>query len=492
MVSLKPVNCAYTFMKAKRSFEAKAGGTPVENLFIKFKECQGETFNNIVTAVGTAGVAPIFIIHNPLANEDDNTKKYTAARQPISAIITLGAQVPIMKAYNEWIERMAVKHHFDKCDLAAAPTKAYLKDGIKQDYIDYLYKKSINDPEAIAISENFKTPKEVKEYLFQRRKYQAFYDELKFLRESVRNNNPPEYLAKSFRKNGHIKVDDLISCKDIKLSTKELIEEYFKDKFNVEFGTDIKLNDKVKIDSMDSFKQKIVKNALKEAGIEFTKENKKELKQIIKDKASGRAKYNVSSHLIKEARIKLYSHKIYIKAKAEMAEYIKQLTLQDLPKEEFEKQAMKKNDEILNRLYKHAQSLVDKAPYEMPKGQNCNSWNINNISLTKQEAITLVEKLKNKVESKDKNERLIKHLRTSEGTTFKELYKSVQVKQWLKARINNSEKYLSDFKQKSGIVVGLAILPFTCGILNWAYPRIMDEWFPHLSKKPAPDAKEAK
>ena len=128
----------------------------------------------------------------------------------------------------------------------------------------------------------------------------------------------------------------------------------------------------------------------------------------------------------------------------------------------------------------------------MPKGQNCNSWNINNISLTKQEAITLVEKLKNKVESKDKNERLIKHLRTSEGTTFKELYKSVQVKQWLKARINNSEKYLSDFKQKSGIVVGLAILPFTCGILNWAYPRIMDEWFPHLSKKPAPDAKEAK
>ena len=51
-----------------------------------------------------------------------------------------------------------------------------------------------------------------------------------------------------------------------------------------------------------------------------------------------------------------------------------------------------------------------------------------------------------------------------------------------------------DFKQKSGLVVGLAILPFTCGLLNWAYPRIMEEWFPNLahSKKANNQQKEVK
>lgn len=40
------------------------------------------------------------------------------------------------------------------------------------------------------------------------------------------------------------------------------------------------------------------------------------------------------------------------------------------------------------------------------------------------------------------------------------------------------------FKKILGIVLSLIILPFSCGLLNWAYPRIMKKCFPNLCKKP--------
>ena len=34
-----------------------------------------------------------------------------------------------------------------------------------------------------------------------------------------------------------------------------------------------------------------------------------------------------------------------------------------------------------------------------------------------------------------------------------------------------------------GLVVTLATLPITCGLLNWAYPRIMEYIMPEMSAK---------
>ena len=99
-----------------------------EKAMVTANKWQGEHFNNAVTAIGTAGVAPIFIINNPLAKEDKATKKYTAARQPISAIITLAGQVPIMMAYNRMLDKYVTEHRLDRCDLHAAPPLSYYKD----------------------------------------------------------------------------------------------------------------------------------------------------------------------------------------------------------------------------------------------------------------------------------------------------------------------------------------------------------------------------
>ena len=112
----------------KKAAEARVDLSSVgwgEKSLIYANQWQGEHFNNGVTAVGTAFIAPIFIINNPLAKEDLDTKKYTAARQPISAFITLAGQVPVMMAYNKMLDNYVTEHRLDRCDLHAAPPKSY-------------------------------------------------------------------------------------------------------------------------------------------------------------------------------------------------------------------------------------------------------------------------------------------------------------------------------------------------------------------------------
>ena len=80
------------------------------------------------------------------------------------------------------------------------------------------------------------------------------------------------------------------------------------------------------------------------------------------------------------------------------------------------------------------------------------------------------------------------------GQTMEDVEASVKVRKWLRAEINRREGVFKNFKKLSGLIFGLAILPFTCGLLNWAYPRFMEKFFPELcdAKKQAHAAKEAK
>ena len=473
----KAFNRGYVYGRASASNVSSADAKWYEAALIKFKECQGETFNNLVTAVGTAGVAPIFIIHNPLAKEDKQTKEYTAARQPISAIITLGAQVPIMDAYNKALEYAATRYHFDKCDLSAAPPQSYLKNGIKHLYKDYIYQCAINgiEPE--------KKKAKMKEFYYQL-KDEAFYRELKNLRESARNGNVPEYLAKSMTADGHIKIEDMISPKDLKDAERQLLEHYFKEVFGLDVA-DLGLGEKKKVDSLDALKKKAVKQAFKEKNIDIDKNLIKTIKTFINENVDEVARMNVEEHLRRQAKVKVYSSNLYRKAKEELAEYQRKLIVEKVPNNEFQRLMKIKNDELFEGLRKHAEQLRETAPKSVPEGS---------LILDAAEADTLYNKINTKLTMGSADDKLIRHLRTSEGSTFDELLKSVQIKKWLTTRINKSEKYLSKKKKKSGLVVGLAILPFTCGLLNWAYPRIMEEWFPNLAhaKSASSEKKEAK
>lgn len=54
-----------------------------------------------------------------------------------------------------------------------------------------------------------------------------------------------------------------------------------------------------------------------------------------------------------------------------------------------------------------------------------------------------------------------------------------------------TKKHIEGVKRISTLVVALAMLPITCSLLNWIYPRFMDAVFPNLSnKKHGNEAKE--
>lgn len=83
-------------------------------ILTKLGQNNGEALNIIVTAIGTALVAPFFIAFNPLSKEDKDTKIYSAMRQPISAVIAVGSQLGITSQFNKWVKNLAAK---DKIDM---------------------------------------------------------------------------------------------------------------------------------------------------------------------------------------------------------------------------------------------------------------------------------------------------------------------------------------------------------------------------------------
>ena len=80
----------------------------------------------------------------------------------------------------------------------------------------------------------------------------------------------------------------------------------------------------------------------------------------------------------------------------------------------------------------------------------------------------------------------VKHL----GNTFEEIKHNTKVKKLVRGRNSDAKRVFKTMNTQLGLIVTLATLPITCGILNWAYPRIMEKIMPEMSaKKKANDIK---
>ena len=536
--SIKPINFGpYITTKAKVTTNyliRKANDAKVDTKGLKWFEramvasnrFQGEHFNNIVTAVGTAGVAPIFIINNPLAKEDINTKKYTAARQPISAVITLAGQVPIMMAYNKMLDDYVTKHRLDRCDLHAAPTRGFFKDAINGETREFLLK----HPE-LAQEMNKADIQFVKDLIYDKKKNSAFYEELDNVRKIVHSLGKGESLAdakpgtlksviaKCLDQNNDFKIESLISPADYDFAEKQLIQEYMKDKHKIisdeKTGKIIQIGDtkiedthlQKEIKKLSDLRKGAIKKLLKANGIEISKEEFAALKagltpDIIKEQAIK----NVEAEILTKAKIKFNFAKMAKEAKAVLLDYKAELMKQGKSEAEIIAMIEEKNYQLFNDFIAKAKEILKNAPAKVPAGDS---------SLDAREAKILVGKLQARLETvidptnenlslRDKlrkmiyncfdGETKIKFLKTENRETLEQTIKDQKAKKWLTARINNSQKVMKNFKQISGLIVGLCILPITCGVLNWAYPRIMEEFFPklaHAKSKPA-ETKEAK
>lgn len=491
-----------------------------EKAMVTANKWQGEHFNNAVTAIGTAGVAPIFIINNPLAKEDKATKKYTAARQPISAVITLAGQVPIMMAYNRMLDKYVTEHRLDRCDLHAAPPLSYYKDLVNSQTRKFL----LENPELMGeLSKD--DIRYIKSLYYDKEKNNAFFDELRKIRTFIHSSEPlPKEgkskartlynaLAKCIDNDKKFNIDYLISPNDYEFAEKQILQNYMANNHDIVFnekgkivkinGKDIESHLQKEIKTVSDLKKGGVKKILKDFGLEIGKDEYKALKRAITpDVIKEQAKSNVENEIKTKAKIKFQFAQLAREAKKALMLHKLGIMKQGLSDAEIAAEMERKNYELFEGLVNKAKVIFENAPEDVPKGSS---------ELRKREAQILFDKLKDKLENapnpskKDSlktREKLkalvydcfdgeikVEFLKTDGRETLEDTIKDQQAKKWLTTRINNSQKVLKNFKQISGLIVGLGILPITCGVLNWAYPRIMEEFFPKLAHAKAETAK---
>ena len=69
------------------------------------------------------------------------------------------------------------------------------------------------------------------------------------------------------------------------------------------------------------------------------------------------------------------------------------------------------------------------------------------------------------------------------GDNYEEVLHNVKVKKLVRSRTSDARRVFKTKNTQLGLIVTLATLPFTCGFLNWVYPRIMEKIMPEMSAK---------
>lgn len=103
-----------------------------------------EIKNAVIAAIGTGIIAPIVILLSPgKGDKQDKDKKFLQAlRQPLSAALAFGFQVPTTAAINEWVDGFAYekKSKFFRDDVIGdlIPTEKYIAKNIDDNEIEAL------------------------------------------------------------------------------------------------------------------------------------------------------------------------------------------------------------------------------------------------------------------------------------------------------------------------------------------------------------------
>lgn len=350
----------------------------------------GEALNTLVTGIGTAFVAPIFIVFNPFTKEDKETRKYSAWRQPISAVLAVAAQLFINNKFNHMMDWLASTGQLKDIGVDFR-TKGHIRKDILHNYPRFL-----DDTSKVDTSKSG----------FFRRLFKL--DEREY-----RNNMINAEILNEQSKNIRKRVEE---------ARKKLTEKDY------DFDKLISIDDKNKA---EEYVKKTYKNQL-------VNMSSSEKKAFLKDNINKKAAQ------ICEERIRDNA-----KAKWQLKEYAgKYSTVQDALDDARGQLFQIKNDARKEALWKDIiRRLEMTQSYEAAQNKPAFST-ISNL-----------------------------------GKTYDDFLKNVKIKQFVLKNIEDSASLLKKYKKWGGLVVLIATLPVSCGLLNWSYPRIMEKIMPEASKK---------
>lgn len=427
----------------------------------KLKWLKGELGGILITAIGTGAVAPIFIAYNPFVKAPENateeqkedvknTKKYTAWRQPVSAVLAVAFQTSVLTPIDRGLETLFNNERFAKnlwlgLDQSTLNHKDFLERKVKKEMRNEKLKFNSHDDykreldsrvdaiETKQIEENAEKLKEKGRIVIGQR--------------MVDNNTTAELINKA--------IDDYI--KDAtNLKTSEAGLNFYTQRATILVNNEKELTKILKDNLPEDNKQLL--NYLKE-------ESKKAKNQDIKTILDEIINYPENLRLSRCQRTlqRIETIKSICEGQFSPEKYLEKM-----------EETNKNLDDIIKKLEKS----------KLTNSQNISETEIKNI----------VDKIAGYCTFDENNYRLKnKFLNTA---TFQS-DKNELINKIYKDIIKGYKKFLEDrykgFNQLSKIAIGLCItLPITCTALNWVYPRFMELCFPKLSGKKKDDAQKVK
>ena len=391
----------------------------------------GETQNIIINALGTGLVAPIFIKWNPLSKTDEDTRTYSAWRQPVSAVLAVVTQVGVTIPFNKMIENRANAGFYDaKYNKTLFQDDKFITKQLKRIY-PYASKKQIQEMTQSKMAEQYQNLihmiQDNKVIMSKEDGSPLPMDDQKF----------KELVDKVLQKKIDIENSELNKCNKITIPKKLKRGEYYRTHKEEALNIFNDLNSKLSKTSSPQSIQSEVKRLKKQY-----KNGDKELIAIFDDILGRRG--NNDTELKAALQDKLSG------------------ILRDIDYHTGFSNTEEWKKGIIN--------------YETESRINPIKASLKNLNKMKQmisnkQTVGEIEDYLDEIVNKQEDHRLFKFKLSKEVAA--ELQKVVK---------NN----LKAHKQITGLIVSFLMLPVSCSLLNWCYPRFMDIFFPKLSNKKHP------
>ena len=457
-------------------------------IMLKAHENMGEIQNQMINAVGTGLVAPLFIKFNPMSDTDENTRTYTAWRQPVSAVLAVATQCAIVKPFNDLIRWMSdIGFSGQNYNKTLAPSNKYIEKLIKEQNPNKKYTKEELKAEVNAI---------------QKQKEKA-------LEKMILNNEI--IFDKTTRKGWKTVIEkDPMSESDFKQLVGDTIDSIIKSEEAQKLeATTVKAPKKTEralfYNTHTEDSRKVLERISNKINNEYTEA----------DFSTDKVK-SIHTELNKEFKAIIKELKTEAKAdpskketNAELIKIVKELKSRNIGNEPETIRIMKyKVDDMLGELNtvsakKSTSEIVDYINKKIARRTNAIDSVISTLSelktklLNSEISISQAQKIINekiKASTKAVEEKL-----KAQGITGEEILEHPEYKESLASRMKQkigslagsirkqlakNQKANIDASQRwTGLFVSLAILPVTCWMLNKIYPWFMDLAFPNLSNK---------
>jgi len=404
----------------------------------------GELQNQVINMAFTTTLAPTFIAWNPFSKQDEKTKKFAAARQPISAVIAILGGYPITTAINSYMNKMGSVGYHESIDLRMKPNESYLK------YLHKKYKGMLNG-EKYNLKDFIDTKQKERTNLFT----------------SLISENPAHIKieegtgAISVLKNGkHVELGRNIT----NLGTQAELDRYLQkhNLYNVKFSDFMRDEFKFEFFNDGGIKPHTINKKLGSVKtIDFLRQlgivTKKDFSESDLHEFISRARQNAKAvDVIKHAH---KSGALQATGAAELAEEISKTAtrvVQTVVGENVAKTEAHTLGQFFERFDYHGARLQELMDSSM---------------------VTVLNEMKEYFQESGMK-------KFDANATIQDFAKNL-----MHNRIAKTESYFKGFKLFAGIGFNLFTTAVTCTALNWAYPRIIERFFPSLVKDDIPNDK---